>query len=170
MRIIALDLSLTRSGWAGPFLRLSGVLVPPRGQDRGMARLRWIRDQVIAKCAGADVVAIEGYAYGSARGASQQHSLGELGGVVRLALFEAGIHYVDVAPATLKKFATGKGNANKELMLAESIRRLGYSGSDSNEADALWMLNLMLTLHGQPEAVAVPKVHMDAIAKLKGAA
>jgi hypothetical protein len=52
------------------------------------------------------------------------------------------IHYAPVPPTHLKKFATGKGNANKERMLAEARKRFGEYIDDDNEADALLMLEL----------------------------
>lgn len=138
MRIVALDLSLTATGWcasAAGGMRF-GVLRPPKGADRGMARLRWIRSQLYERVTGSDLVVIEGYAYARV---NQAHQLGELGGVVRLSLFDRGLRYVDVAPQCRAKFATGKGNASKELVLAEAVRKLGYLGSSTDEADALWL-------------------------------
>ena len=40
----------------------------------------------------------------------------------------------------IKKFATGKGNANKLAMINAAKLKLGYQGEDDNEADALWLL------------------------------
>ena len=47
-----------------------------------------------------------------------------------------------MAPATLKRFATGKGNATKDATLAAAIRRFGFEGDDNNAADA-WLLRAM---------------------------
>ena len=49
-----------------------------------------------------------------------------------------GIPYQGVPVGEIKKFATGKGNANKELMVA-AMRRLGHQlgDADDDEADAL---------------------------------
>jgi len=52
------------------------------------------------------------------------------------------IAYVPVPPAHLKKRITGKGNANKEMMMAEARKRFGEYIDDDNEADALLMLEL----------------------------
>jgi crossover junction endodeoxyribonuclease RuvC len=147
MNIMGLDLSLTRTGYALPDGSY-GVLVPPNDVNRGMPRLRWIRNTTVAmaKLQAVDLVVIEGYAMGMGREA-QNHAMGELGGVVRLGMFDAGVRYVDVAPATLKRYATGKGNANKELVLVEAVKRLGYQGSDNNEADALWLRQMGLAAY-----------------------
>ncbi len=62
--------------------------------------------------------ALEGYGHGMARGYALTQ-LGELDGVIRTALFEAGVPFVEVAPATLKKYATGRGNATKPRVPAK---------------------------------------------------
>lgn len=53
-----------------------------------------------------------------------------------------GVQYKGYSATEIKKFATGKGNANKEKMIAAAQTKLGYRGEDDNEADALWLLNL----------------------------
>jgi crossover junction endodeoxyribonuclease RuvC len=141
MRILAFDLSLTCSGWADG--AGCGVLIPPAPANRGIARLRWIRDAVLARAADAALVVLEGYSFAS-RGRAIV-SLGELGGVVRVALADAGIVSVDVAPSSRALFATGKGNASKEHVLAEAIRKLGYAGHSTDEADARWLHALAVT-------------------------
>ncbi len=49
---------------------------------------------------------------------------------------EMGIEYVPVETRTLKKWATGKGNVDKEAMIAASVKYLGRQPEDDNEADA----------------------------------
>nr|BDD47576.1 hypothetical protein 10 [bacterium] len=49
------------------------------------------------------------------------------------------IDYVACPVGTLKKFATGKGNANKEAMIEACRLKLGINPEDSNQADALWL-------------------------------
>jgi hypothetical protein len=57
---------------------------------------------------------------------------------------EHGVPYRGVPVGTIKKHATGKGNANKQAMLTAAHQRLGYAGDSDDEADALWLLHLML--------------------------
>lgn len=158
MNPLALDLSLTASGFASP--RGSGVLSPPKDCNRGVERLAWIRESVLSLAVLSDVVVIEGYAYARA---NQAHQIGELGGVIRLGLHDHGIPFVEIPPSTLKKLATGRGNSGKEAVLAEAIRRLGYQGSDNNEADALWLLQVALHALDLPGAVDLPKAHLAAL-------
>ncbi len=138
--IVAFDLSLTRSGWADG--SGCGVLVPPSADDRGVPRLRWIRSAVLERASSAAIVVLEGYSFAS-RGRAIV-SLGELGGVVRCALADKGLASVDVPPTCRALYATGKGNASKEQVLAEAIRKLGYEGFSHDEADALWLRRMAL--------------------------
>ena len=42
----------------------------------------------------------------------------------------------------IKRHATGNGNANKGQMI-EAARTIGWNPEDDNEADALWLLDLV---------------------------
>lgn len=55
---------------------------------------------------------------------------------------EHNVQYRGYSATEIKKFATGKGNANKPAMIKAAKDKLGYLGDDDNEADALWLLNL----------------------------
>jgi hypothetical protein len=55
------------------------------------------------------------------------------------------VECVDLNVGTIKKFATGKGNATKEEMIA-AARSCGFNPVDDNEADALAIL--FVGLHG----------------------
>lgn len=137
MRVIGLDLSLTATGIATD----TGTSTITTPKLDGMERLDRLRSLIRVAAQDAHLVIIEGYAYGAGRsgGTTHSHALGELGGVIRLDLYDRGIPHVDIPPATLKKYATGKGNASKAEILAAAIRRLGYPGADHNEADAMWL-------------------------------
>lgn len=52
---------------------------------------------------------------------------------------QRGIAYQGVPVGTIKRFATGKGNADKAAMLA-AIKARGFAPADDNEADALAIL------------------------------
>lgn len=162
MNILALDLSLTRTGLATPNAH-ADVLAPPKGYDRGVRRLHWIEEKVlgIVSMLRIDLVVLEGYSFGS-KGAAV-FNIAELGGVIRLALFRRGVPFVEIPPAVVKKLATGKGNASKDLVLVEAVKRLGYEGSDNNESDALWLREAALHHYGLPGRTELPKVHLEAL-------
>lgn len=142
MRICGVDLSLTATGIACT----CGTSVFST-KKRGPERLFEISREVLSHATGVctelglhpALCVIEGYSYASKfRG----EVMGELGGCVRMTLWQNQVAYVDVAPKTLKKFATNAGNAGKDLMLAAAIRSWEYEGSNNNEADA-WLLRKM---------------------------
>ena len=60
-------------------------------------------------------VGIEGYAY-NASNTSSLTQLAENQGLLKYKLFQNNIAYDIFAPSAIKKFATSKGNANKDLM------------------------------------------------------
>lgn len=54
------------------------------------------------------------------------------------------IPYEGVPVGTIKKYATGKGNADKKTMIA-AVRTWGYEPADDNEADAIALWHLRAT-------------------------
>lgn len=69
----------------------------------------------------------------------------ELHGVLKILLEDKGIVYRAFSASEIKKFATGKGNAGKPLMVKAAQDKLGYEGTDDNIADALWIRELTKT-------------------------
>jgi crossover junction endodeoxyribonuclease RuvC len=163
LRIVAFDLSLSCSGFSDG--NRVGTLVPPKGQDRGIERLDWIRQAVMLKADGADIVAVEGYSFASQ--ASHAHSLGELGGIVRWNLWARKIPFVVIPPSNLKQFATGKGNAKKEEVLAAAIRALGYLGHSNDEADAIWLWHMAAARYGQSVLMTLTGPREKALSKIE---
>lgn len=147
----ALDLSLTGTGFC-----CDGHTECWRSKLRGHERLQFILKKLsdaIDKH-GVTIIYIEGFSFGS-KGQSVV-DLGGLGWLVRHYLWARGITYVNVPPGVLKKYCTGKGNANKNDMIAEAIRRFQFMGSDDNEADAWVLWHLAMEHQGKP-IVKVPK-------------
>lgn len=166
MRVLALDLALgdikKKTGTGFATLDEHGVLLPPDTHGRGVRRLQWFRDRImlIVLQDNINLVAIEGYSYGSA---NQAHQLGELGGVVRIALTDNQVPWIELQPSTVKKLATGKGNAGKNAMLVTAVKRLGYEGESNDEADALWLLEAAKQHYDLPGRIELPKSHLVAL-------
>lgn len=144
---MGLDLSTSRSGIAHAGITRS--IMPTTGAENIARRLHEIVsviDQAV-NVERPDLTVIEGYSLGGLRGLSAAR-LAELGGCVRLRLFELGIPYVEVEPKRLKKFATGNGSATKEMMLEAARGKAGRGAIVNNhdEADA-WFLRLMGLAH-----------------------
>jgi len=74
-----------------------------------------ISDWAVEKVQGCDYVGLEGYAYGAAGRAIFQ--IAENCGLLKYKLWEHRIPIEVIAPTSVKKFATGKGNANKDGMV-----------------------------------------------------
>ena len=89
-----------------------------------------------------EIVYIEGPAF-QAKGRSILE-MGALHYLIRLFLFSHKINYKIIAPATLKKFITGKGNSKKELMLLKVYKKFGVEFEDHNLADAYSLARMAL--------------------------
>lgn len=73
--------------------------------------------------------------------------LGELSATVRLAIYDTFDDYrkypLKVPPMTLKKYASGKGNAKKQEMLLQIYKRWGVEFNDDNAADSYALARLV---------------------------
>ena len=81
-----------------------------------------------------DLVAIEGMFVGHPSSAVTVISIAFF---TRYLLWQEGIPFVDVPPTVLKKFVSGTGNATKDKMMMEVLRRWGYVSKTNNIADAV---------------------------------
>jgi crossover junction endodeoxyribonuclease RuvC len=164
-RILAVDPSLTATGWA---LTAHGAIgwqgTWPPGDRTGVVRLAYLRRLLGAALDdnAIELVAIEGYAMAKAQGA---HQLGELGGIYRMVCYDRRVPFVEIPPASVKRYATGNGNANKDDVLLAAVRRLGYEGRSKDEADALWILT-MARHHYDHVDPGVPQTHLTGLAKV----
>jgi Holliday junction resolvasome RuvABC endonuclease subunit len=75
--------------------------------------------------------------------------LGELSATVKLTCWEYFFTWIgpqktplQIPPMTLKKYATGKGNAKKQEMLLQIYKRWGVEFNDDNAADAYALARL----------------------------
>jgi Holliday junction resolvasome RuvABC endonuclease subunit len=164
-RVMGIDPALNSTGVVYPGPDGAPVIQlyrPPKESADGMARIAWMRRWLssLLRIVKPDVVAIEGYSFGSKGQAV--FNIGEFGGVMRFTIWEAGAAIVEVPPATLKVYATGSGNAEKDAMIAEAIRRLGYAGSNRDEADAAWLFAMAMDAYGAPIA-ELPQTHRRAV-------
>ena len=90
---------------------------------------------------------------------------GMVHGAVRSELMRLHVPYVLVTPASLKKWTTGKGNADKVAMAVAVLKRFGRDFPNDNECDA-WALRAMaLDALGCPLAPmpAVNRAALDAV-------
>lgn len=139
MTVLGVDPSLTSSGLC--ILEADGYVpftMKPKSTLRGAARLAWLRDSVegfvVENCPSPTLICLEGYAYGAK---NQAHQLGELGGVLRVWIYEQGFagQTVVIPPTLLKQFVTGRGNAKKEEVMRDAFKVWGVEGSN-DQVDA----------------------------------
>lgn len=161
--VVGLDLSLTGTGLA----RATGALERVRcGDLRGCPRLSWIAEHIFSDgtTQAADLVVIEGPSYGSMSGAGHHEAAGLWWHIVyRLDLLE--VPYAVIPPTSLKKYATGKGNATKPDMRVALLQRTGIDERDDNKVDAWWLRAAGLDTLGHP-LVELPKGQREALAKV----
>ena len=133
------------------------------GNARGFDRIEGLCNQLHAaiRSRGAQFAVIEGYAYGNRY---TLVSLVEISTAYRLLLRRIGVPYVVVAPTMLKKFFTGKGNANKEAMLTVAKDEWGFAGTD-NEVDAFALALFGACLAGHLDSTSR---QAEAITRWKG--
>lgn len=142
MNVLALDLGTT-TGWAigsGAVDCFGSVSFKPQRFEGGGMRFvrfrRWLDDvgpfgavyfEEVRRHAGVDAA----HAYG--------------GFLAHLSAWceERRIPYYGVPVGTIKKAATGKGNADKAAMIA-AAQALGYNVEDDNQADAIHLLRYAL--------------------------
>ena len=156
---IGIDLSYTATGIAWPGTVDTFTTKPEDGPDH--TRAAHIAAHVHAHAHNAALIIIED-------GVNRSHAAfrsGLLHGIVRHQLAHIWGRVVLVAPAILKKYATGKGNANKTAMVLAAHKRLGYDGTDDNEADALWLQAIGEDLLGTP-TVKLPQAQHATLDKL----
>jgi len=77
-------------------------------------RFKTIADWAVEKVRVCDSVALEGYSYGSKSGL--MFNIAENTGILKYKLYDCGIPVEIMPPTTVKKYATGKGNSDKNAM------------------------------------------------------
>lgn len=148
--ILALDLGTT-TGWAlrdhtGRIISGTESFKPQRFEGGGMRFLRfkgWLTELKM-HADGIDALVFEEVRRHVSTDAA--HVYGGFMAQLTAWCEHHGIPYQGVPVGTIKKHATGKGNAGKQAMVA-AMQALGFRPEDDNEADALALLLWALELH-----------------------
>lgn len=154
MSFIGLDLSISGTGFCflrGADINPETIKTTPKGFEDDLARLRHISNEIMKRIP-QDVMLIcleDFYTPTKIYQAGAAIKLAMLGAVVRMELKEAGRPFIIPTANQIKKFATGKGNAPKSVVLMAVYKRWGLECKDDNQADATVMAVLARAVYNQ---------------------
>jgi Holliday junction resolvasome RuvABC endonuclease subunit len=147
MSVLALDLG-SKLGWAVAFARddvLHGTIEFRTGRYEG-GGMRWLRFRTWLQTMHDEHGPIEAIYFEEVRahkGVNAAHIYGGFLAQLTAWCEQRQVPYQGIAVGTIKKHATGKGNANKLAMML-AMREKGFSPADDNDADALALLLCVL--------------------------
>lgn len=160
LRVIGLDLSITSTGVCLP----DGTTYRIKTRDKdGDRRLLHIRDSVADDLAEQrpHVAVLEDMP--TKMHPTAVKGIGCVHGVVKAALLDAGVPYALVSPATLKKYATDHGGADKARMAAAAYLAAGAEFADDrggDQCDAWWLRAAGHDAYGVP-LFTMPQAQRD---------
>ena len=136
--ILGLDISLSATGWAlieqsGHLLAMGTIKSKPDADrfarfDRILKTIKQVGSFSLLQ-----LVVIEGYSFNSF---GKVFDIAELSGIIKFELWKNAIRFVEIPPNTLKKFVTGKGNSDKNIMMQKAFKQWGIEFADDNACDA----------------------------------
>ena len=126
IHFLTLKKTLADEYWHQPFL-FFGHSLPniPVTISRYKYISSWAMD--VIKSYDVSAVIIEDYAYAAT---GRVFNIGENTGILKYRLLHKDIPFYEVPPTVIKKYATGKGNAKKEMMLSNFITTTGVNIHD----------------------------------------
>lgn len=170
--VVGLDLSLTSTGIA---VNTDGVppwcgTIESSGTDNDSwqtrhQRLVNISNRILAPIPEGALVVLEAPAY--SRNTGKSHDRAGLWWMMYDLLASTTRTVLPVLPNTRAKYATGKGNAGKDAVLAAAVRRyadIDITGNDT--ADAVVLMAIGCRLIGQPIDDPMPALNLSALDKL----
>ena len=175
MRVTGLDLSLTGTGVANlrpneptvGLLRLSSAPAGDGWPDR-FARIQELSDQIVEAVAAGGaprLVVLEAPAYGSRTGHVHDRA-GLWWSAYRRVSRQCAV--VVVPPTVRAKYATGRGNAGKDEVLAAVVRRYPWAEVENNDhADALVLAAMGARWLGEPVEESLPKAAVEAVGRVE---
>lgn len=141
-KFVGLDLSLTSTGCYAKIgglndtLKTSLIVSKPDQFQHSIFRCEYIADKILEFLGEIkpDMVAIEDYFAG--RQPYTVIQLAELGTMVRYKMIKSDFHFYTIAPMQLKKYATSKGNCEKDNVMKGIYKKWNVDVSNNNIADA----------------------------------
>jgi crossover junction endodeoxyribonuclease RuvC len=173
--VVGLDLSLTSTGLArtspvsdhafAEVLTVKSSGTKADTWEQRHMRLHRLVDAIDCKIPRRSLVMLEAPAYSRTTGS--QHDRSGLWWMVYAAVVAGGMTVVPIGPTVRAKYATGKGNASKDAVLAAAVRRypdIDISGNDI--ADAVILMAIGCRLLGKP-IDDMPATHRAALDKVQ---
>ncbi len=149
MKILALD-PATKCGWSHTDV-VGGVwdLSVKRDESSGMRMIK-LRSKLydLLDAVEIDLVVFEAARHAAPKMQGALVTQAKLQSVIEIWGDDQGIQYRGYSPTEIKKFATGKGNASKAMMIETAQDKWGDIIEDDNHADALWLLALATDQYG----------------------
>lgn len=141
-------------------LQVATLIEPKKLKDT--ERLAFIRDSIkqITSNYSFRVGLLEGYSYNSV---NKKFLLGEVGSIIKLALYDSCEDMFAATPKELKKFVAEKGSATKDDIKSAVKNRWGMPFKDDNLADAYGLARIALEI-AQP--TTTNRKQLDVIKKL----
>lgn len=167
--VLGIDPSLTATGMVTLDERDGFFSRVVRPRFAGVRRLIEIEQAVAQAAEGITLVAIEGYAFGAQ---ASREALGELGGVLKLCLYECKVPTIIVPPSSVKKFACGRGNAKKDELRLAVYKKWGLDEQQLRTADevdayVLAQIALVVALRRAGREVELLKYEAEALKSLR---
>lgn len=140
VRMLAID-QASNCGWATKHAHGVWDFKTRKDESSGMKMLRF-RSKLKEVCALEDINLI---VYERVAGFHKEAIIhaAKMVAIIESYCEENRIEYKAVSATEVKRYATGKGNANKDKMIESARLKLGYEGNNDNEADALWIYQLV---------------------------
>lgn len=160
-RYVGIDPS-TKTGVA--ILDASGTVIDRveivgQGEDPG--RINDVVIRTLRMIQRTDRVAIEGFSHASTGAyVGQQYAIGW---AIRIGLYVRKQKYIEVAPNSLKKFATGVGKGSKGDLILPIFKRWGFEHPSDNVRDGFVLAQIIRAIH---EPVDLTKPQKEVIRNL----
>lgn len=168
---VGLDLSFTSSGVAvkqGNKITVGTIKTDPKNFSNDIERIVHIRNKVFEKIPeNVSIICIEDIFAGLHPGSGMR--LAMLAAIVRLAMYEKGIKFFTCAPTSLKKFITGKGVGQKDMIVKEVYKKYGLDVEGNDDADAVVLCHIAENLHQALDGrldIDIPKYQTEVIKNL----
>jgi crossover junction endodeoxyribonuclease RuvC len=175
--VVGIDPSLTCTGvavvtaeshpWTSSVVKVTSTGKKDDDWYRRSQRLDYLKFSVVEYVPFKSLVVMESPSYGAIGGSAHDRS-GLWWMIFNWLRFERECLVLPVSSAQRQKYATGKGNADKDTVLAAAIKRYpDIDITNNNTADAVIFAAIGCRLLGEPLEESLPTTHLDAMKKIK---